>query len=147
MEEPRAEFSSSIDEQREFLLRHARHPSNGGDPLSLARQGSCKNPLCGDAVDVGIDIDGDLIAKIKIRANGCGISTASASLMTEFAQGKSRSEILSALHAFNTSLADSSPSAEWPTEIAALQAFAGLRASPTRVPCALIAWYALKSAL
>ena len=137
---------TSIDEQREFLLKHSRHPSNSGDPSSFDFQGSCKNPLCGDAVDVGINMVDGRISDLAIRASGCGISTASASLMTEIAKGKSSVELFETHELINNALTSSSTE-PWPASLATLAPLARLRESPTRVPCALIAWFALSSAL
>ncbi len=129
---------------QEFLLKHARNPSHSGDTRSLALQGSCKNPLCGDNVEVGIDLSEGAISQIRIQASGCGISTASASLMSEIVKGKTVGEAFSALDVFNNSLLSKT---DWPDEIALLKPFQRLRESPTRIPCALIGWFALKDAL
>lgn len=131
-------------EERDFLLKHARHPSHSGDVGAFAHQGSCKNPLCGDAVSVGVELDGDRISHIRIQANGCGISVASASLMAERTEGLSVEDAMKDLAAFNEALTSAGP---WPERIESLKMLSRLRESPTRVPCALIGWYALKDAL
>lgn len=129
---------------QEFLLKHARHPSHTGDTRELALQGSCKNPLCGDNVEVGLDLHDGIISQIRIRASGCGISTASASLMSETVDGKPANEALATVELFNQSLLSKN---EWPDELITLKPFQRLRESPTRIPCALIGWFALKDAL
>ena len=138
---------SQVDEDRELLLKHARHPSHAGDTRLFAHHGECKNPLCGDAVLVGLDLDRkDRISKIQIQSSGCGISIASASLMTEIVDGLSREQALRKLEVFKEALVASADSA-WPADVASLAPLARLRESPTRVPCALIGWFALKDAL
>lgn len=97
-------------------------------------------------VDVGVTVIDGVIKSIDIRASGCGISTASASLMTEVVDGRSLEDALSSLELFNSSLL-APVSAGWPEQIALLKPFQRLRESPTRVPCALIGWFALKDAL
>src|SRR5476649_1187116 len=52
------------------------------------------NPLCGDRLTVQLKMAGDAIADIRFEGQGCAISTASASLMTEAVKGKSRTEAL-----------------------------------------------------
>lgn len=138
-----------VEDQRDFLLKHARHPSHVGDPRALTHQGACKNPLCGDAVDVGVEIEGDRIRHIAIRASGCGISTASASLMAEEVKGLKVEECLQRLAAFERALVEpaSKEGSAWPQEISTLEVFSRLRESPTRVPCALIGWFAFKEAV
>lgn len=127
-------------------MKHARRPSHVGDPSIHANVGTCRNPLCGDVVEVGVSLQDGLVSGIDIRASGCAISMASASLMTEVVEGLSVSSALGALDQFNASLL-APVSAVWPEEILVLKPFARLRESPTRVPCALIGWFALKDAL
>ena len=138
--------AAQIDDFRELLLKHARHPSHAGDPSSFTHRGTCKNPLCGDAVDVGVSVLDGRISQIQIQSSGCGISIASASLMTEMVEGQTINDTLSNLDLFNEALL-ASREAAWPERISALRPLSRLRESPTRVPCALIGWFALKDAL
>ena len=143
---------AKTDEYRELLLQHARHPLRTGPVEAHNHRGSCKNPLCGDAVEVGLDLAGDIIKKIEIQTSGCGISIASSSLMTEMVEGQTIATALHLLKLFNEALTTPLVSAtelsdHWPAELSLLRPLSRLRESPTRVPCALIGWYALKDAL
>ena len=131
---------------RDVLLKHARHPLRSGDTSNFARQGQCKNPLCGDFVAVGVELDGDKIAKIRIQPTGCGISIASASLMAELIEGRSAIEALALFRQFSESLV-SKRLVEWPAELSILKPLARLRENPTKVPCALVGWFAFKDAV
>ena len=131
---------------RDVLLKHAKHPLRSGDTSKFVRQGQCKNPLCGDFVAVGVDLSGDRIARIRIQPTGCGISIASASLMTELIEGRSETDALALFRQFNEALV-SNQKIEWPEELSLLKPLARLRENPTKVPCALVGWFAFKDAV
>ena len=142
---------SGSNQDREILLKHAKHPLRVGDTSLFARQGQCKNPLCGDLVSVGVELDGTMISKIQIQPTGCGISIASASLMTELIEGKPVAEALTLLRSFNEALLMTNDEAkrvsDWPEELKILKPLSQLRENPTKVPCALIGWFAFKDAV
>ena len=81
------------DLYRDVILDHNRHPRNFGrlDPADASAVGH--NPLCGDALSLTLRFDGDRISELRFNGQGCAISVASASLMTEAVAGKSRSEV------------------------------------------------------
>ena len=78
---------------REVILDHNRHPRNFGrlDPADALANGH--NPLCGDKLTVTLNLQGDVISDLKFDGNGCAISVASASLMTEAVKGRDRSSV------------------------------------------------------
>ena len=143
--------TQDLENYREILLRHSRHPLRHAVMTDATATGECRNPLCGDHVAVSLKVVDETIAQIRIQVSGCGIATASASLMTEIVEGISLSEAQLKLRlALDTlSLA---PSAEietrkWPDSIAALRPFETLAKNPRKIPCALMGWFALKDAL
>ena len=77
---------------KDVLLEHFRHPRNKGELAGAAmiRRGS--NPRCGDDIEVGLFLDGDILESVKFRGRGCSLCIASASLMTGAVSGKSRAE-------------------------------------------------------
>lgn len=73
---------------RDHILSHYRSPQNYGtldDPDVTYRE---DNPLCGDDIEIQMRLDGDRVADIRFRGQGCAISQASASLLTEAAKGR-----------------------------------------------------------
>ena len=86
------------DLYRDVILDHNRKPRNFGglEPADASVEGF--NPLCGDRLTVRLQMKDDKISDIRFEGQGCAISTASASLMTEAVKGKTRSE---ALHLFD----------------------------------------------
>ena len=77
----------------EEILDHFRNPRNYGEMKDADIVTKDVNTLCGDGFEFQIKTDGDLIKEVKFRGEGCAISTASASILSEFMKGKSRKEI------------------------------------------------------
>src|SRR5215467_2005070 len=77
------------DLSREIILDHYQNPRNHGrlEHPTLANRGH--NPLCGDEVELFLNIDADAIREIAFSGRGCSISQASASMMTEIVKGQS----------------------------------------------------------
>lgn len=79
---------SSADIYREIILDYYRNPRNYGkipDPDISQRD---SNPLCGDELEMHINIKEDKVADVKFTGKGCAISQASASMLTELIMGK-----------------------------------------------------------
>jgi len=78
----------------EIILDYYRHPKNKGTLENPQIQARDTNPLCGDVVEIQMLLDGDNTVKdIKFTGQGCAISQASASMLTELIKGKSLDEI------------------------------------------------------
>ncbi len=78
----------------EIILDYYRHPKNKGTLENPQIQARDTNPLCGDVVEIQMELDGDNTVKdIKFTGQGCAISQASASMLTELIKGKSLDEI------------------------------------------------------
>ena len=82
------------DLYRDVILDHNRNPRNFGPLASADASVEGFNPMCGDRLTVRLKMSGDTIADIRFEGQGCAISTASASLMTEAVKGRSRAEAL-----------------------------------------------------
>jgi nitrogen fixation protein NifU and related proteins len=79
---------SSADIYREIILDYYRNPRNYGkiqDP-DIAQRDS--NPLCGDELEMHLNIKDDKVTDVKFTGKGCAISQASASMLTELIMGK-----------------------------------------------------------
>jgi nitrogen fixation NifU-like protein len=89
-------------------------------------------------------MDGEAIADIRFEGEGCAISTASASLMTEAVKGKTRGEALELFDRVHRMLTDDAASSE---ELGKLAALGGVREFPARVKCASLCWHTMVTAL
>ena len=132
------------DLYRDVILDHNRKPRNFGllEPADATVEGF--NPLCGDRLTVRLKMDGEQISDIRFEGQGCAISTASASLMTEAVKGKSRAEALRIFDRVHHLLTDDAASSD---ELGKLAALSGVREYPARVKCASLCWHTLVSAL
>ena len=82
------------DLYRDVILDHNRRPRNFGPLESADASADGVNPLCGDRLTLRLKLAADKIEEIRFEGQGCAISTASASLMTEAVKGKTRAEAL-----------------------------------------------------
>ena len=136
---------SVLDElYREILLDHYQSPRNFGVLPQATRQAGGMNPSCGDQVEVMVLLEGDTIADIRFQGQGCAISTASASLMTEAVKGKKVAEALELSRKFQAMVVEGAPPDTTLGDPLALQGVAKL---PARVKCASLAWKTLEQAL
>jgi len=134
------------DLYQEVILDHSKRPRNFGK-LEDARRADGHNPLCGDRLTVYAVVEGDVVRDLRFEGEGCAISTASASLMTEAVRGKSLAEaqaLFERFHAAVTSAHDAELDLESMGKLAVLT---GVRQYPMRVKCASLAWHTLDAAL
>ena len=130
---------------RDVILDHNRTPRNFGTLPPPARTAEGHNPLCGDRLALYVDVDQDRIRDLKFEGQGCAISMASASLMTEAVKGRTRAEaeqLIDAVHELLTRV-DRAPGAD----LGKLAALSGVQEFPARVKCASLSWHTLKAAL
>ena len=129
---------------QEVILDHSRKPRNFR-VLEHARCANGYNPLCGDRVSIFLDIERGVIREVSFQGNGCAISTASASLMTEAVKGKDRAAVQSLYDKVHELLTQQ----DAPTDasLGKLAALSGVREFPARVKCASLCWHTLNAAL
>ncbi len=133
------------DLYRDVILDHNRRPRNFGGLEAADASVEGFNPMCGDRLTVRLKLDDDKISDIRFEGQGCAISTASASLMTEAVKGRSRAEALRLFERVHQLLTDdAAPPAD---ELGKLAALSGVRAYPARVKCASLCWHTLATAL
>ncbi len=133
------------DLYRQLILDHNRSPRNFGrlEPADAAATGH--NPLCGDRLELTLRMDGDRLKELRFEGQGCAISVASASLMSEAVTGLPRADIErleQQVHALLTQ-----PGYQSPQDLGKLLALAGVHEFPVRVKCASLCWRTLQAAL
>jgi nitrogen fixation NifU-like protein len=130
---------------RDVILDHNRRPRNFGALEAPDASVEGFNPMCGDRLTVRLRLEDDKICDIRFEGQGCAISTASASMMTEAVKGKTRADALQLFDRVHELLTDeAAPPAE---ELGKLAALSGVRAYPARVKCASLCWHTLAAAL
>jgi len=131
---------------QEVILDHSRKPRNYR-PLDPAdRKAVGNNPLCGDQVILYLKLDGERIVEVGFEGQGCAISKASASMMTDAIKGKTMSEIDDLFGRFH-GMVTGKPGAAGDPALGKLAVFAGVSEFPARVKCASLGWHTLKAAL
>ena len=133
---------------REVILDHNRRPRNFGEIEDADRVVEGVNPLCGDRMTLYVDLDGEQVRDIRFKGTGCAISVASSSLMTEKAKGNSIAELTRLFERVHRMLTgDGSSDDADLAHLDKLAVLSGVRAYPTRVKCATLAWHALMGAI
>lgn len=140
-----------MDELRELyqevILDHNKNPKNFNkiEPASHTSEGF--NPLCGDRINLYLQVEDDIIKDIGFQGSGCAISKASASVMTTELKGRSVSQAEQLFNKFHK-LITGRPSEDIDiSAVGKLAVFAGVREFPIRVKCAGLAWHTVLAAL
>ena len=131
---------------QEVILDHYRKPRNFSEMSDASHTAKGHNPLCGDRVDVFLDIEDDVVRDISFRGAGCAISTASASMMTEAVKGKHLDEVQSLFDKFHYMITRKEEEEEG-ADLGKLEALSGVRQLPVRIKCATLSWHTLQAAL
>ena len=136
---------------QQTILSHNRSPRNFGKLEPCTHNAIGRNPLCGDSYQLFARIEGAQIDEIRFFGEGCAISKASASIMSELLKGKSLREAWEYKEAFLQLLLEekkaenaAKPEDRLPRK---LQVFAGVSEYPMRVKCATLIWRALEAIL
>ena len=134
---------------QEIILDHYRAPLNKGLREPFEAEVHHVNPTCGDEITLRVHLtdDGTTVADISYEAQGCSISQASVSVMTELLIGKPVDHDLTVAGAF-LEMVQSRGTIEPDEDVLEdAVAFAGVARYPARVKCALLGWMAWKDAL
>ena len=136
------------DLYQEIILDHGQDPRNFGECENHNKSAKGHNPLCGDEVEITLLVDQEnMIKDIKFSGEGCAISIASASLMTEKLKNKSLNEADKLFNDFTNLVKGKTGELNLITEDDSLYALKGVQAFPMRVKCATMAWHTYKSAV
>ncbi|MCK9897509.1 Fe-S cluster assembly sulfur transfer protein SufU [Frankia sp. AgB32] len=131
---------------QEIILDHYRNPLHRGlrDPFDA--EVHHVNPTCGDEVTLRVKVTGGVVEDVSYESEGCSISQASASVMSDLVIGKKIDEALELEREF-LALMQSRGTAEGDEDrLEDAVAFAGVSKYPARVKCALLSWMAWKDA-
>lgn len=134
---------------REVIIDHYRNPRHRAPLEQVDAHGEGNNPLCGDRIELDLALEGDDVVGISVRGQGCSISQASASMMSEAVVGKSRDEVAALADDFRRMMSsDDVIDEDRPGSVLGdLEALRGVRRFPVRIKCANLAWATLDQAL
>lgn len=131
---------------QEVILDHNRKPRNYGALDNANHHAVGHNPLCGDHLDISLNLENDHIDSIAFQGESCAICKASASMMTTVVKGKSRDDVEILIHEFRD-MATGKLDLDNPHHLGRLAVFSGIQGLPTRVKCAILPWHTLHAAL
>ena len=126
-----------------MVLEHSRNPRNFGI-LNCSCHAKGKNSSCGDELVIFLDKDKNSINEIKFSGQGCALSMASSSLMTQAVKGQSIEYSKSLIHDFIEFIIHSKLLSD---DYEPLHIFSGVRRFPLRVKCVLLGWRTLEALL
>jgi nitrogen fixation protein NifU and related proteins len=138
-------MSDLSDLYQEVILDHNKRPRNFRAIESPTHRAEGYNPLCGDRLNLYVQVDGDIITDVAFQGTGCAISKASASLMTDAVKGHTVGEARELFQRFRTVV--TTPPDQPVEDLGKLSVLAGVREFPVRVKCASLAWHTLNAAL
>ena len=142
------------DLYREIILDHYRTPRNRGElatPPAVTALGH--NPLCGDEIQVYLDVRDGVVQDVKVGGQGCSISQSSASMMSQAVKGKSLTEVRALVRRFKGMMsiedaeADEEGLDDVEVKLGDLEALQGVVKFTVRIKCATLAWNTLLQAL
>jgi len=132
---------------QQVILDHNKKPRNFHKLETANHFAEGYNPLCGDQLNVYLQVDDDVIRDISFEGSGCAISKAAASMMTQAVKGKTKKEteeLFDEFHRMVTGVLDEESEAN---QLGKLKIFAGVREFPVRVKCATLSWHTMHAAL
>lgn len=129
-----------------IILEHNARPRHFGILTDPSHASEGRNPLCGDELLVQLRVEEDIIREAGFTGQGCAISKASCSIMTETISGKTVTEALDACATVLGVLKGETGDNAIPEE-SELVALLGVKKFPARLKCATLAWHALEGAL
>jgi len=132
---------------QELILDHGTQPRNFCALENASHFAEGYNPLCGDKIQLFLQIKNEHITSVSFQGSGCAISTASASLMTEALLGKTRQEASLLFEALQALMTQDNLATVSLAELGKLAALSGVHTFPARVKCATLPWHTLISAL
>lgn len=135
---------------RDIIIDHYKHPQHRGLPDDFDAEIHHVNPTCGDEVTLRVRIAGGAVKDLGWEGEGCSISQASTSVMSELVVGRPIDEALQLQEKFlrlMQSQGQAELSDDEADELEDAVAFEGVSKYPARVKCALLGWMAMKSAV
>jgi nitrogen fixation NifU-like protein len=136
-------FEDFRDFYNQMIVDHSNKPRNFHLLEGANHSAQGHNPICGDNIILYINLDGDLIKDISFTGSGCALSTASASMLTEFAKGKTKADVEKMFGRMRELITTGNVTGDF----GKLSVFSAVHKRPERVKCAILPWHAVMAAL
>jgi nitrogen fixation NifU-like protein len=134
---------------QEVILDHYKHPHHRGLREPFGAEVRHINPTCGDEVTLRVELtdDGEQVVDVSYDGQGCSISQAATSVLTDLVIGQGVGDALKTVAAFNEMISSRGNVAGDEDVLGDGIAFAGVAKYPARIKCALLGWMAFKDAV
>jgi nitrogen fixation NifU-like protein len=133
---------------QEVILDHYKHPHHRGLREPFGAEVHHVNPTCGDEVTLRVELsdDGEQVVDVSYDGQGCSISQAATSVLTDLVIGQGIGDALKTVTAFNEMISSRGTVEGDEDVLGDGIAFAGVAKYPARIKCALLGWMAFKDA-
>ena len=131
---------------QQIILDHNKNPRNFRKIENANHFAEGYNPLCGDRLNIYVELEDGRIKDISFQGSGCAISKASASLMSSIVKGLLVEEAEKLFEKFHAVITGKITDEENIEELGKLAVFAGVKEFPSRVKCASLAWHTMVAA-
>jgi len=132
---------------QQVILDHNKKPRNFHKLENANRRAEGYNPLCGDQLNVYLQVEDDQVKDVSFEGSGCAISKASASMMTQAVKGRTKQEVEMLFEEFHRMVTGKLNEETEDNHLGRLTIFAGVRDFPARVKCASLSWHTMHAAL
>ncbi|MBA2796791.1 NifU-like protein [Streptococcus porcinus] len=123
---------------------HSKNPHHRGS-IDGVEAVVLNNPTCGDVISLSVKFEDDRIADIAFMGDGCTISIASSSMMTDAVKGKTKAEALELIQIFSEMVqGQENPKQK---DLGEAELLASVAKFPQRIKCSTLAWHALEKAI
>lgn len=132
---------------QEMIVDHGRHPRNFKTLDNATHTLEGFNPLCGDQLKLFLVVENAIVKDVAFTGQGCAISMASASIMSQMIKDKTVEQAQTLFENFHRLVTQGDLSELQQDSLGKLQALAGVKAFPSRIKCATLAWHTLSKSL
>ena len=132
---------------QEIIMDHNRHPRNYRKMEDATHVLDGRNPVCGDHYKIYLKVEEGIVKDVSFEGDGCAISKASASVMTQVVKGKTVEEAKHLFNVFHEIVTGEKRIDDFDENLNKIAAFAGVSEFPVRVKCATLSWHTMNLAL
>ncbi|MGM9920291.1 MAG: Fe-S cluster assembly sulfur transfer protein SufU [Bhargavaea sp.] len=127
---------------RRVIMDHYKNPRNKGELADGGLTIDMNNPTCGDRIHLTMQVEDGIVQDAKFDGEGCSISMASASMMTQTIKGKSVEDAVRLSKAFSDMMLGKELDED--LDLGDIEALSGVSQFPARIKCATLAWKAME---
>ncbi|WP_430488844.1 Fe-S cluster assembly sulfur transfer protein SufU [Rossellomorea marisflavi] len=127
---------------RQVIMDHYKNPRNKGSLDDGSFTIDMNNPTCGDRIHLTLKVEDGIVQDAKFDGEGCSISMASASMMTQAVKGKEIDEALKLSKIFSDMMQGNDYDDD--VDLGDIEALQGVAKFPARIKCATLAWKAME---